>query len=110
MPSAANLRPLSYYTKRSSVLHNIRMHTDEYGITLSREVNISRKKVAEHLQAIGRFEAQFGMSSAQFLEKLAAGELPDATPEHAAWRDQCAALDRWRQKLAEYEALYKAWK
>lgn len=86
------------------------MHTDEYGITLSREVNISRKKVSEHLQAIQEFEAQFGMSSEIFLKKLASGELSAEIPGYAVWRDQCTALDRWRQKLTEYEELYKAWK
>jgi len=86
------------------------MHTDEYGITLSREVHIARKKVEEHLRAVQAFEAQFGMSSDLFIQKLSSGELPATAPDHAAWQDQCAALKRWRQTLAEYEELYKAWK
>lgn len=86
------------------------MHTDEYGITLSREVHIARKKVNEHLRAVQAFEAQFGMSSDLFLQKLSSGELPATTPEHAAWQDQCAALARWQQQLKEYETLYTAWK
>jgi hypothetical protein len=84
------------------------MHTDEYGITLSREVHISKKKVAEHLQAVRAFEAQFGMPSDQFLEKLASAELSADSPDFAAWRDQCAGLARWQQQLKEYEELYKA--
>lgn len=86
------------------------MHTDEYGITLSREVHIARKKVNEHLRAVQAFEARFGMSSDLFLQKLSSGELPSTTPEYAAWQDQCAALARWQQQLEEYETLYTAWK
>ncbi|NLI29508.1 MAG: hypothetical protein GX423_05445 [Nitrospiraceae bacterium] len=86
------------------------MHTDEYGITLSREVHIARKKVEEHLQAVQAFEAQYGMPSDLFLRKLSSGEISAETADHAAWRDQCAALSRWQQQLKEYETLYAAWK
>lgn len=84
------------------------MHTDEYGITLSREIHISREKVEEHLRAVQALEAQFGMSSNEFLGKLTSGELSADTPDFAAWRNQCAALARWQQQLKEYEDLYKA--
>lgn len=86
------------------------MHTDEYGITLSREVHIARKKVEEHLRAVQSFEAQFGMPSELFLQKLSSGELSANSSDYAAWRDQHAALERWKQQLQEFEKLHKAWR
>jgi len=86
------------------------MHTDEYGITLSREVHIARKKVTEHYRSMQAYEAHFGMSSDLFLRKLETAELSADTKEFIAWRDQCAAWQRWKQKLQELEELYQSWR
>lgn len=85
------------------------MHTDEYGITLSREVHISKKKIEEHSSNIRALEERHRMSSGDFLRKSALGELVD-NPDFSAWRDQLAALERWEQRFKELNELYKAWR
>lgn len=86
------------------------MHTDEYGITLSREVHIAKKKVEEHQRNVRRFEERYGMQYGVFLKKLEDGELPDGNPDFPVWKDQCSALHRWEQRLKEFEELYTAWR
>jgi len=73
-------------------------------------VNISKKKVAEHRNNVRAFESKYAMASTLFLQRLAAGELSDDNPEYAAWRDQCAALERWEQRFKEFDELYSAWR
>lgn len=82
------------------------MHTDEYEISLAREINHCQRVVRRIREALAARRQRFGMeyqeasaAAAGRLQALGAGEL-------AAWREDFEALPEWERRLEEYrEAL-----
>ncbi|MGE4560969.1 MAG: hypothetical protein AB7E77_12270 [Desulfobulbus sp.] len=82
------------------------MHTDEYEISLTRELNHCLSVVEKTRVNLEKRERKYGMT----LEKAvgAAGEnrLRITAKELAQWQDDEEALPQWEQRLHEYrEAL-----
>lgn len=88
-----------------------RMHddlqTDEYCISISREITVCRNMVDRQKKELTQFEKQYGIST----EQLIAGELPEivgAARDMETWRNGYAGLLAWQQRLREYEEAYNA--
>jgi hypothetical protein len=79
------------------------MHTDEFEISLGREIALCRKRVRKLQESLARREKQYGMTTAAFLAALAGGGLsePHATQ---SWSQDYQELLYWQKMLAEYEA------
>jgi hypothetical protein len=78
------------------------MHTDEYEISLGREIALCRKKVRQLQEALARREKQGGMTTAAFLQTVEAGQ--PSPPHHApGWRQEYQELLYWQKRLNEYE-------
>ena len=80
------------------------MHTDEYEISLTREINHCERVVRKIREALAARRRQFGM---EYPEASAAVELlAVGRRELAAWKEDFEALPEWEQRLEEYrEAL-----
>lgn len=82
------------------------MHTDEYEISINRELNHCIHVVKKTRSSLERRQQKFGMEFEQAV--IAAGEnrLQITTKELAKWQDDVEALPQWEQRLQEYrEAL-----
>ncbi len=81
------------------------MHTDEYEISLAREIKVCERVVNETRRNLARRKARFGTDYPRAMQ--AAEGSPDIDPvELAAWRDDFEALPQWEQRLEQYrEAL-----
>lgn len=81
------------------------MHTDEYEISLNREIGVCRSKVASAKKELARLEKEYGLGTEQFTEgKTGAAAIPEK--ERARWREAAATLSVWSERLREYEELY----
>lgn len=83
------------------------LRTDEYRISISREIQVCKNMIERQLKDIARFEKEYGLAT----ERLLAGELPQGGVDAArlkAWRDDQAGLLAWQQRLREYEEAYAA--
>jgi len=78
------------------------MHTDEYEISLGREIALCRKKVRQLKDALARREKQGGMTTAAFLQTIEAG-CPSAPQPTQDWRQEYQELLYWQKMLTEYE-------
>jgi hypothetical protein len=78
------------------------MHTDEYEISLSREIAICRKKVRQLQDVLARREQQEGMTTAAFLK---AREEEGLSETHLipGWNEDYEAWQYWQKLLTEYE-------
>jgi hypothetical protein len=78
------------------------MHTDEYGISMSREISLCRNRVRQLKKSLERREQQYGMTTAAFLQALEEGSL---SPQHPikSWNQEYQALQYWQKRLREYE-------
>ena len=78
------------------------MHTDEYEISLGREIAFCRKMVRRLKDSLERREKQGGLTTAAFLEALEQGSLAGEHPAQS-WSQEYQRLQYWQKMLAEYE-------
>jgi hypothetical protein len=82
------------------------VHTDEYGITLSREVHICNQK----LKGIGRFlakmEDRYDLKTEIFVGEYRKGERRNSK-DFSEWYEQYEALKRWESLKEQYDELYR---
>ena len=81
------------------------LQTDEYCISISREITVCRNMIERQEKELAQFEKQYGISTAQLL----AGEMPETggeTRELEEWRNGYEGLLAWRQRLREYKEAY----
>jgi len=82
------------------------MHTDEYEISLNREVNHCQQVVRKTRSKLEGRRQKFGMEYPQAAIAAAEGRLFIQKKELVAWQDDIEALPQWEQRLEEYrEAL-----
>ncbi len=82
------------------------MHTDEFEISLSRELDVCRSRLRDIEAFLGRMEAQYHMKSEAFAADFRSGKLTGGNGDFAAWADQYEALMRWKKLQDDYEALF----
>jgi hypothetical protein len=82
------------------------VHTDEYEISLSREIDVCRSRIRTIRKELSKMQQKYGITTAQFLDDLknAAGKISD--DDAAKWAVNCEALNVWQDKQADFEALY----
>lgn len=78
------------------------MHTDEYEISLTREVNHCQQVVEKTRSRLAKRQQHFGMGYAEAALAVAAGQLVVQEKELAAWYDDFEALPQWEQRLEDY--------
>jgi hypothetical protein len=82
------------------------MHTDEYEISLAREVNHCQQVVKKTRAKLEERLRKFGMEYPEAIRAAGEGRLAITAKELAKWQDDIEALPVWEQRLEEYrEAL-----
>lgn len=82
------------------------MHSDEYGITLSREVNICNKKLKEIARFLAAMEEKYKMTTDVFIAGFERGE-GETRKDFAAWKENYEALKTWTRLKEQYDELYR---
>ena len=77
------------------------MHTDEYEISLGREIAFCRKRVRQLQDSLEKREQQGGMTTAAFLQALEEGCRSEPHPLED-WRREYQELQYWQKTLTEY--------
>ena len=82
------------------------MHTDEYEISLAREINVCKRVIQQTETKLAERRQRFAMDLPQARKAVAEGRLIVETQELAEWSDDFEALPQWEQRLEQYhEAL-----
>lgn len=82
------------------------MHTDEYEISISREIQVCRNRIERSEKAISDLQKRH-----KWLISVISGDVPcDSANEAvwAEWQELNEGLNAWRQRLKEYEEAYSA--
>ena len=79
------------------------VHTDEYEISLGREITLCRNRVRKLKKSLERLEKQYGITTAGFLQALETGD-PQAQSALQIWNRDYQALQYWQNMLSDYEA------
>ncbi len=85
------------------------MHTDEYEMSIGREIAFCRKMVKQLKDALERREKQGGMTTEAFLRTLEEEGLSEQLPIQS-WKQEYQYLQYWQKTLTEYEAALESLK
>jgi hypothetical protein len=83
------------------------MNTDEYEISLAREVTVCKNIIAKISGELSLLEKKHGMITADFIMKAREGGGLDFA-DSARWLQEYDALQTWQQRLHEYEEALQA--
>lgn len=83
------------------------MNTDEYEISLAREITVCKNIIAKISGELSLLEKQHGMTTADFVIKAREGG-GLAIADRASWLQEYDALQTWQQRLHEYEEALQA--
>ena len=86
------------------------MHTDEYEISLLREVNVCRREIASLQASLMIMEKKYGTSSDSFEKQYGSTPRGAENRDFAAWFAACEALRAWESRQLEYENAYRSMK
>jgi hypothetical protein len=78
------------------------MHTDEYEISIGREIALCRKMVRKLKESLERREKQCGMTKEAILQALEDRCQSEQHPIQS-WKREYQKLQYWQKLLAEYE-------
>jgi len=80
------------------------VHTDEYEISLSRELGVCNGIITKYQKLLLRMERRHSMTTEVFLERCRQNEIP-ASGGCMEWLEANEELQRWTATRAEYEQL-----
>ncbi|MCL1979801.1 MAG: hypothetical protein FWG62_01845 [Proteobacteria bacterium] len=78
------------------------MHTDEYEISIGRELNHHQHVVKKIRAGLEGRRQRYQMDYAEAAKAAAEGGLAITAKELAAWQEDLEALPQWEQRLEEY--------
>jgi hypothetical protein len=89
------------------------MHTDEYEISLSRELKVCGNTIQRIKKTLALMEQKHHKTTEDFIKEYRGGELEKDTgnkDDYAAWDDTYASLKRWQDLEREYQKQYRIMK
>lgn len=82
------------------------MHTDEYEISIGRELYLCKKSIARLQKFLFSMEKKYNMSTSAFIEELKNGKLSDNNEDFKAWLSSYTILKTWEKRNKEFEEIY----
>jgi hypothetical protein len=83
------------------------VHTDEYEISIQREMTLCLKIIRRLGNAINRRERRYGMKTDALLLVLEQEQSAEQSRDFVTWRDDHQELQIWRERLNDYEDALK---
>ena len=82
------------------------MHTDEYEISLSRELDVCKKKVRALEKKLSCMEKKFNMQTMVFVKYFSEAKLDTLNSDFISWFNDYDALVKWQESLKQYEEIF----
>ncbi len=86
------------------------MHTDEYEISLARELNVCEKKIAEIKKTLLHLEQKYNIKAEVLAEKFPYGKISEQDAGLTAWVKESEALKEWETLRDQYAELLRKMK
>lgn len=82
------------------------MHTDEYEISLSRELEVCRNKVSILQKKLSSMEKKYNMLTGSFVKDFNDARIDTHNNDFISWFNDYDALSRWQESLRQYEEIF----
>jgi hypothetical protein len=87
------------------------MHTDEYEISLSRELAVCKSAMKRIKEVLAIIERKHNMSTEAFIKELNNGTLsPEYKDDYEAWKNNYESLKQWEELQMQYEEVFQVMK
>jgi hypothetical protein len=86
------------------------MHTDEYEISLRRELNACEKQLTRIRKRLSYFEKKYEMRTEVFVVEYGGGSLNGQKADLSAWIREYEALKKWETLRDQYAELLRKMK
>jgi len=86
------------------------MHTDEYEISLSRELAVCKSSIKKIKEFFAIMERKHNKTTTQFVEEYDSGKLAGSRDEYEPWRNNYESLKRWEELERQYEEAFRMMK
>jgi hypothetical protein len=89
------------------------MHTDEFEISLFRELKVCGNTIQRIKKTLGLMEQKYHKTTEAFIREYRNGELDndaDSKDAYSAWDNTYASLQRWQDLERKYQEQYRIMK
>ncbi len=89
------------------------MHTDEFEISLSRELKVCSNTIHRIRKSLSLMEEKHKKSTAIFMEEYRNGKLTadkNNSDDYAAWWSSCESLKQWQELERQYQEQFHTMK
>ena len=89
------------------------VHTDEFEISLFRELNVCKNTIQRIQNSLGILEQKHNKTTAVFIEELQSGRLadhPEFKNDYDAWQSSYESLKRWEELEQQYQKAFRKMK
>ncbi len=86
------------------------MHTDEYEISLSRELAVCKSTIKKIKEFFGILERKYNKTTAQFVKEYDSGKISGHKEDFEPWRSNYESLKGWEELERQYEEAFRMMK
>ena len=89
------------------------MHTDEFEISLSRELNVCKNTIQRIQKSLGIMERKHNKTTEVFIQELLNNTLtghPENKEDYDAWQSSYESLKKWEELERQYQEAFRKMK
>jgi hypothetical protein len=89
------------------------MHTDDYEMSLDRELNVCKNTIHRIQKSLGILERKHNKTTEVFMQELLNNTLtghPEYKEDYDAWRSSYESLKRWEELERQYQEAFRKMK
>jgi hypothetical protein len=86
------------------------VHTDEYEISLSRELAVCKSTIKRIKEFFAIMERKHNKTTEQFVKEYDSGNLTGNQDDYEPWRSNYESLKRWEELERQYQEAYRMMK
>jgi hypothetical protein len=89
------------------------VHTDEFEISLSRELNVCKNTIQRIQKSLGILERKHNMTTEVFIQELLNNSLtghPEYKEDYDAWQSSYESLKKWEELERQYQEAFRMMK
>ncbi len=82
------------------------MHTDEYEISLSRELAVCKKTIRKLQKSLHTMERKYNTTTDEFVEAYRSNRFSSQDKDCIDWISNYEALKKWEEREREFEEIF----
>ena len=86
------------------------MHTDEYEISLSRELSVCKRTIKSIKYFLSLMERKHNKTTEAFIKEFYSEKTTNLTDDLTAWLNNYESLQKWEELLRQYEEMFSIMK